>query len=245
MKVVSRSSIFLTVVAGALGYFVDIFDLLLFNILRTDSLQSLGAYDITDVGASIAQWQLIGLAIGGVVWGILADKKGRITVLFSSIILYSLATFLNGSVTDVYQYKCLRFIAGIGLAGELGVGITLASEHLGSNKRGYGAMMIASIGCLGVIAAVLIAKEFEWRMTYRIGGILGFFILVLRFLVLESKIYTNQKSEIKKGSFLTLFRQRQSLIKYLRCILVGTPNIFCHGGFASFYPRIWESSRDY
>src|SRR6185312_6239212 len=174
----------LAVIVGALGYFVDIYDLLLFNIIRLPSLRSLGltADEADKRGLTILSIQMGGLLIGGIIWGILGDKKGRLRVLFASIILYSLGSIANGMVHTVTQYEVARFITGLGLAGELGAGITLVSELMPKEKRGISTAWVAGIGLTGAVFAFLIKYWFVgadgagWRTCYYIGGGLGFLL---------------------------------------------------------------------
>src|SRR4030095_1379645 len=170
----------LPVIVGALGYFVDIYDLLLFGIIRRQSLMDLGLSGdaLATVGENIISIQMVGLLIGGIIWGVMGDKKGRLSVLFGSIILYSLANIANGLVTNTTQYTIVRFIAGVGLAGELGAGITLVSELLPKEKRGLATSMVAGIGLTGAVVAYFISREFDWRMCYYIGGGLGLLLLI-------------------------------------------------------------------
>ncbi|MBS1610315.1 MAG: MFS transporter, partial [Bacteroidetes bacterium] len=165
----------LPVIVGALGYFVDIYDLLLFSIIRKGSLTDLGVAgdQVTSVGENIISIQMIGLLIGGIIWGMMGDKKGRLSVLFGSIILYSLANIVNGFVVNTTQYAIVRFIAGVGLAGELGAGITLVSELVPKEKRGVATSMVAGIGLTGAVFAFVMKEEFSWRTCYFIGGGLG------------------------------------------------------------------------
>jgi putative MFS transporter len=183
----------LPVIVAALGYFVDIYDLLLFNIVRIPSLRSLGLsqVDIDKKGEFIIGIQMIGLLIGGIIWGIAGDKKGRLSVLFGSIILYSLANIANGFVQTVPQYAIARFIAGIGLAGELGAGITLVSELLKKEQRGLGTSLVAGLGLTGAVVAYFISRHYDWRICYFIGGGLGFLLLLLRVSVFESGMYAS------------------------------------------------------
>ncbi len=173
------------VIVGALGYFVDIYDLLLFGIIRKQSLRDLGLNEeqVTSIGENIISIQMAGLLIGGIIWGIMGDKRGRLSVLFGSIILYSLANIANGMVTNTTQYAIIRFIAGVGLAGELGAGITLVSELLSKEKRGIGTSLVAGIGLTGAVVAYFISREFDWRICYYIGGGLGLLLLLLRLLL--------------------------------------------------------------
>src|SRR5215216_537401 len=197
----SRSIFNIAVIVAALGYFVDIYDLLLFTIVRQPSLAGLGV-DMTDKAAVLAassriiNWQMIGLLIGGIIWGIMGDKKGRLSVLFGSIILYSVANFITGYVQDTDQYAYARFVAGIGLAGELGAGITLVSELLPKNKRGIGTSLVAGIGLFGAVFAYFTFRFTgqDWRLCYKIGGGLGLALLFLRISVAESGMFRQLKT---------------------------------------------------
>jgi putative MFS transporter len=234
-----RNIVFLVLVAS-LGYFVDIYDLLVFSIVRTPSLLAIGIKpaDVKAVGITIIDWQMGGLLIGGLLWGIMGDKLGRIKVLFGSILLYSIANFVNGRVTSVDQYIIVRFIAGVGLAGELGAGITLVTETMKTTKRGYGTMIVSVIGLLGAAAANLVAKNIDWHWAYYVGGILGIFLLVLRLGTFESGLYKDvERSEISRGNFLMLFTSFKRFIKYLYCILVGSANWFVIGILITLAPE--------
>jgi MFS family permease len=226
------------VIVAALGYFVDIYDLLLFGIVRLPSLASLGLSeaDISLVGASILNWQMTGLLLGGILWGVLGDKKGRLSVLFGSIITYSLANIACGFVQDPTTYKILRFIAGIGLAGELGAGITLVSEILPKHLRAIGTSLVAGIGLLGAVVAYFTVEFFDWRYAYFIGGGLGISLLLLRIGVFESGIFKDLKEQkhIQKGNFFSLFTNKDRLIRYLKCIGIGLPTWFVIGILATF-----------
>ncbi|MEO7522451.1 MAG: MFS transporter [Ferruginibacter sp.] len=233
----------ITVVVAALGYFVDIYDLLLFSIIRIPSLQSLGLSkeQITSAGESIISWQMAGLLIGGIIWGIMGDKKGRLSVLFGSIILYSLANIANGFAQNVEQYKLIRFIAGLGLAGELGAGITLVSELIVKEKRGIATSLVAGIGLTGAVLAFIMKENFDWRTCYFIGGGLGLLLLLLRISVFESGMFNQIKNkEIKKGSFLMLFTNADRFKRYLLNILVGLPNWFVIGVLITFSDKFGE-----
>lgn len=227
----------IAVVVAALGYFVDIYDLLLFGIIRLPSLTSLGlspaAAKIT--GENILIWQMIGLLIGGIIWGIMGDKKGRLSVLFGSIILYSLANIANGFVQNETQYSIVRFIAGIGLAGELGAGITLVSELTPKEKRGIATSMVAGIGLTGAVVAFVMKENFHWRTCYFIGGGLGLLLLVLRISVAESGIYNQvKKMDVQKGNFFMLFTNADRFKRYLKSILIGLPTWFVIGVLVTF-----------
>ena len=228
------------VIVASLGYFVDIYDLILFGIVRVPSLKEMGLSpaEITTVGADILNMQMAGMLIGGILWGVLGDKKGRLSVLLGSIILYSAANFLNGFVQDVNSYMVLRFIAGIGLAGELGAGVTLVAEILPKEIRGYGTMMIATVGVTGAVAANFIAQHFDWRTAYIIGGVLGFALLLLRVGILESAIFKNLKEKnIKRGNFFSLFTDKQLFAKYSKSIIIGLPLWYCVGILILFSPE--------
>lgn len=231
------------VIVASLGYFVDIYDLLLFSIIRVKSLQSLGlnAAQVKDDGALIISVQMVGLLIGGIIWGMLADKKGRLSVLYGSIILYSLANIANGFVYTVSQYAILRFVAGIGLAGELGAGITLVSELLPKEKRGIGTSLVAGIGLIGAVVAYFISRVFDWRVCYFIGGGLGFVLLLLRVGVLESGLFAQVKQmEVQRGNFLMFFTNGQRFKKYLLSILIGLPTWYVIGILVSFSKEFGE-----
>jgi MFS family permease len=233
----SNSIFNLAVLVAALGYFVDIYDLLLFSIIRMSSLESLGLNkeQIMLEGESIITYQMIGLLIGGIFWGIMADKKGRLSVLFGSIILYSLANIANGLVENVTQYKIIRFIAGIGLAGELGAGITLVSELIVKEKRGMATSMVAGIGLTGAVFAFFIKQNFEWRTCYFIGGGMGFLLLLLRISVMESEMYGQIKLQhIEKGNFFQLFKNKERFKRYFLNILIGLPTWLVIGVLITF-----------
>lgn len=229
----------LLVLVASLGYFVDIYDLLVFLIVRNDSLKDVGVQqkDLFNVGISILNWQMAGLLIGGIIWGVLGDKLGRIKVLFGSITLYSLANFANGMVHDPTAYIIVRTIAGIGLAGELGAGITLVSETLSKQNRGYGTMFVASLGLFGAAAAAIVAKQ-GWREAYYVGGSLGFLLLLLRLGTFESGMFKNvSESKVSRGNFLLLFTNGERLKKYLCCILIGAPLWYVVGILISQQPE--------
>jgi MFS family permease len=228
------------VIVAALGYFVDIYDLLLFSIVRIESLKSLGVAeaDLLTEGVYLINLQMAGLLIGGILWGIMGDKKGRITVLFASILIYSLANIANGFVTTVNQYALLRFIAGVGLAGELGVGITLVAEILPKEIRGYGTSLVAGVGMLGAVLAYAVSDMFQWRVAYFIGGGLGLLLLLMRVKVFESGIFEKVKAKaVSRGNFFMLFATRKQFFKYLRCILIGIPVWFVAGILMTFSPE--------
>ncbi len=225
------------VIIGALGYFVDIYDLLLFGIIRKTSLRSLGLSEemVLTSGEFIISVQMIGLLIGGILWGVMGDKKGRLSVLFGSIILYSLANIANGMVQTVNQYALLRFIAGVGLAGELGAGITLVSELLPKEKRGLGTSMVAGLGLTGAVVAYFISKNFDWRVCYYIGGAIGLLLLVLRVSVFESGMFQQVKEmNVSRGNFFMFFTNKERFFKYVRSILIGLPTWFVIGVLVTF-----------
>lgn len=227
----------IAVIVAALGYFVDIYDLLLFAIIRIESLQSLGLSpeQIKIDGETILQWQMFGLLLGGIIAGIIADKKGRITVLFGSILFYSLANIANGMVTTVEQYKIIRFLAGLGLAGELGVGITLVSELISKEKRGIATSMVAGIGLTGAVLAFIMKNNFDWRTCYYIGGGLGLLLLVLRISVFESSMFKEvKKQKVQLGNFFMLFNNSERFKRYLTSILIGLPTWFVIGVLVAF-----------
>lgn len=238
MNQTKPASIFnIAVIVAALGYFVDIYDLLLFGIIRLPSLRSFGLSEdeVTASGESILQWQMWGLLIGGIIAGVIGDKKGRLSVLFGSIILYSLANIANGFVETVQQYKYIRFIAGLGLAGELGAGITLVSEIISKEKRGIATSLVAGIGLTGAVVAFVMKENFHWRTCYFIGGGLGLILLVLRISVFESGMFQQvKKSDVQRGNFFMLFTNGERFKRYLCGILIGLPTWFVIGVLVTF-----------
>ncbi len=208
-------------------------------MVRIKSFTDLGVAkdDMKNIGENILSWQMLGLTIGGIAWGILGDKKGRKSVLFGSILLYSLATIANGFITDVDQYTWIRFIAGLGLAGELGASITLTSELLPKEKRGIAAALIATSGVMGTITAFFVFKlsDGDWRLCYFIGGGMGLALLFLRAGVLESRMYDSIKQvNVKMGNFLMLLNKRERFFRYLRSILIGLPVWYIIGILITF-----------
>ncbi len=235
------SNIFNTaVIVAALGYFVDIYDLVLFSIVRVPSLKALGleGAQLLDDGIFLLNMQMFGMLVGGVFWGILGDKKGRLSILFGSIITYSLANIANGFVHDIPTYAALRFIAGIGLAGELGAGITLVVEVLPKEIRGFGTMIVAGVGVSGAVLAYFVAQAFDWRIAYWIGGGLGLALLVLRIGVFESGMFSKIKeSSTNRGDFFSIFRDKERFLRYVRCVFVGVPLWVVVGILVTFSPE--------
>lgn len=228
------------VIVAALGYFVDIYDLLLFSIVRRPSLSSMGVPDdqLLTQGEFLLQVQMTGLLVGGLIWGIMGDKRGRLSVLFGSILLYSIANIANGFAVTVNQYAVLRFIAGIGLAGELGAGITLVSEVLPTRLRGYGTTLVASVGLMGAVLANFVAKTFDWQIAYFIGGGLGLLLLLARISVFESGIFLKVKEQtVQRGNFFQLFSNRERFKKFMGCIFIGLPIWFTIGILITFSPE--------
>ncbi len=232
------------VIVAALGYFVDIYDLLLFTIVREPSLKDLGV-TLTDkvavlaASAKIINWQMVGLLIGGILWGVIGDKKGRLSVLFGSIAMYSIANFVTGYVQTVDQYAYARFVAGIGLAGELGAGITLISELLPQKKRGVGTSLVAGIGLFGAVFAYFTFKfTNDWRLCYKIGGGLGVGLLLLRISVAESGMFKQTKQQnVQRGNFLMFFNNWHRFKKYILAILIGLPTWYVIGILVNYSNR--------
>lgn len=216
------------VIVAALGYFVDIYDLILFGIVRVPSLIGIGIPNdqLLVKGIFLLNMQMIGMLLGGIIWGIMGDKKGRLPVLFFTITLYSLANIANGFVQNMEQYAILRFLAGLGLAGELGIGITLVSEVMTKESRGYGTTIVSGVGIAGAVLGFLVADLFDWRMAYWVGGGLGIVLLLLRASVYESGMFEKTKKvhkHINRGNFLSIFTNKKRLIKYICCIMIGIP----------------------
>jgi putative MFS transporter len=238
----SSSILSLGVIVAALGYFVDIYDLVLFSVVRVSSLQSIGisGQALVDQGSLLLNVQMLGMLLGGVAWGILGDKRGRLSILFGSIILYSLANVANAFANSLTEFLILRFIAGVGLAGELGAGITLVAERLAISRRGQGAAIVAGFGVLGAVAANFVAEQLDWRSAYLVGGAMGLALLVLRWRSLESGLFQSLKSEqpaISRGNFISLFTRRERFVRYISCILVGLPLWYVVGILITFSPE--------
>ncbi|MGK9116552.1 MFS transporter [Olivibacter jilunii] len=226
------TKVWLLVLVASLGYFVDIYDLVIFSIVRVQSFKDIGVplENMRTDGEYVLNMQMIGLLLGGLLWGIIGDKFGRVRVLFGSILLYSLANMANSFVNDIHSYAWIRFIAGIGLAGELGAGVTLVSESMPRDKRGYGTMLIAGIGVLGAIAAFYVAEHFNWRNAYMVGGGMGLLLLLMRVGTFESGMFTDTaQKNVLKGKFFMLFENRERFLRYLYCMLIGLPIWFVVG----------------
>ena len=236
--------ILLAVFVAALGYFVDAYDIMLFSIIRTKSLLGIGVpeSELFNTGLNLFNWQSAGLLLGGIFWGILGDKRGRLSVLFGSILLYSFGNIANGFVHSVEAYRWLRFITGLGLAGELGAGVTLVSEIMSRTSRGWGTTLIASIGVLGVIAASLVGKLFSWQASFFVGGGMGLVLLVLRLGVYESGLYQNLlKKKVERGNFFSLFSSGKKLVKYFSSVFVALPVWYLVSILLTFSPEIGKS----
>lgn len=244
-QTISNCSIFsLPVIVAALGYFVDIYDLVLFSIVRVPSLKALGlqGQELIDQGVFLLNMQMAGMLAGGVLWGILGDRKGRLRIMFASIFIYSVANLLNGMATSLPAYALLRFVAGVGLAGELGAGITLVAEMLHQSVRGYGTMIVASVGVSGAILANFVAKTFDWRNAFYIGGVLGLMLLITRLKVAESGMFRQmENATVSKGNFISLFTDRKRFGRYLDSILIGIPTWFVVGVLITFSPEFARS----
>lgn len=240
----SRRNIFFIILVASLGYFVDIYDLVIFSIVRIESFQDIGIATerMRTGGEYVLNMQMAGLLIGGIIWGVIGDKYGRLKVLFGSILLYSVANIANAFVTDLHTYAIIRFIAGLGLAGELGAGVTLVSESMPKDKRGYGTMLIATVGVLGAVAAFYVAEHFAWRNAYIVGGVLGLLLLLLRIGTFESGMFNKTKEEgVAKGQISMLFNNRDRFWRYVYCLLIGLPIWFVVGIFVTQAPEFGEA----
>lgn len=241
---IGKNRAYLAILVAALGYFVDVFDLILFSILRVPSLQSLGfaGEELLSNGVFLLNMQMSGMLLGGILWGIWGDKRGRVSVLFGSIFLYSAANVLNGFVDSIPGYAVFRFLAGIGLAGELGAGITLVCESLPKETRGYGTTAIATIGVAGALAAAYVGEYFDWRTAYFIGGGLGLLLLFLRVLVHESGLFALLvEKDVPRGSLLLLVSNKARFLRYLACIFIGLPVWCVIGIIVTFCPEIGKA----
>lgn len=238
------------VIVGALGYFVDIYDLTLFSIVRTTSLKELGysGEQLVDLGLFLLNTQMVGMLLGGIAFGILGDRVGRVALLFSSILLYSIANLANGMVQSIEAYTFWRFVAGFGLAGELGGCITLVSEVLPKSKRGYGTAVVAGIGVLGAVFGEWVSRHVGWRQSFYVGGGMGLALLALRVGIVESGLFKSLKHDehetvggrrrVKRGDFLALFRDGARFMRFARCILIGVPSWFVVGVLATLAPEM-------
>lgn len=236
-----RKGIGLAVLAAALGYFVDAYDLILYNIVRVQSLRGIGVPEasLLSVGVDLLNAQLVGMLLGGVLWGVLGDRRGRRSVLFGSIFLYSAATMANGVIQTLPGYALCRLAAGVGLAGELGAGVTLVAELMPARSRGFGTMIVAAVGVLGVVTASLVAGMFAWRTAYLIGGVLGLLLLLLRIGVSESTLFVKTRDRaVRRGNFFALFTCWATFKKYVSLVLVALPIWFIIGVLVTFSPEL-------
>lgn len=245
MNETRQKGITLLVIVAALGYFVDVFDLLLFGMVRISSLRGLGVEEslLEPIGLRLDNWQMLGMLLGGIFWGVLGDKKGRLTVLFGSIITYSIANALNSFIHTIPQYELLRFVAGFGLAGELGAGVTLVNESMSKEKRGIATAFIAGFGVLGAVFGCLIVLWIkDWRICYLIGGGMGFALLILRISVYESGMYLNVREKTHNlGNFSILFKDKEKLIRYLSIILLAIPIWYVVQLYAKYAPELADA----
>jgi MFS family permease len=233
------------VIIAGLGFFVDAFDLLLFNVLRIPSLKDLGLSgdELTRQGEFLLSMQMLGMIVGGIISGVVGDRKGRVSVLFGSIVLYSLANIANSFVQDVNTYAVIRFLAGLGLAGELGAGIALVGESMTIRNRGYGTVLVAVLGACGAVAAGFASDLLPWRMTYMIAGIAGLLLLVLRATALESGMFrkTETSTDVRRGSILLLFSKKERRLRYIYFLTIGIPIWYCVGMLINLSPELAKS----
>ena len=236
-----RQALTLTVLVAGLGYFVDLFDITLFGVVRGTSLADLGLSGpaLFENGVLIYNAQMIGLMLGGLLWGTLADKRGRLSVMMASILLYSVANIANAFVWNVPTYVACRFFGGLGLAGELGAAITLVAESLPREKRGFGTTLVAMLGMLGIVGAAIVGQLIPWRWAYAFGGLLGFGLLFARVRIHESTLFT--RAGAARGN-LALFFTRARLKKYFSCLLIGVPVYFTTGVLFIFAPEVTQNA---
>ena len=235
-----KSVLNLTVIVAGLGYFVDLFDITLFGVVRVASLNSLGITDPAEVlssGLLIYNCQMAGMMVGGLAWGMLADKRGRLSVMFGSILLYSLSNFANAFVWDVPSYAFVRFMGGVGLAGELGAAVTLVAESLPKEKRGLGTTVVATLGMFGIVCAAFVGQMLPWKVAYILGGTMGIALLFTRFKISESSMFKKTGHGENRGNIFLLFK-RERLFRYLCCIVIGVPVYFTTGVLFTFAPEL-------
>ncbi len=233
----------IAVLAAGLGFFIDAFDLFLFNVYRIPSLKELGltGTELTRVGEWLLSVQMLGMMVGGILSGVIADKKGRVTVMFGSILLYSVSNLANGFVNDVTTYAIIRFFAGVGLAGELGAGITLVGESMSIKQRGYGTILVATLGALGAITAGLSGAFLPWREAFIVAGVAGFLLLFVRVKSMESSLFESVKQKsASKGSLILLLSDKKRMAKYLACIAMGVPIWYSVGLLITLSPELAE-----
>lgn len=239
---VSGASRTLAIIVAALGYFVDVFDIWLFSSVRKASLEGLGLSpeEVKSVGEALLNWQMGGFILGALLFGVIADRRGRLAVLFGSILTYSIANIVNGFVVDVPQYAACRFVAGVGLAGELGAGIALVSELVSTVRRGWATTFVATVGVSGSIAAPLLAKVVDWRTAYFIGGGMGIVLLLMRIGVFESGIFeqVKEREDVKRGDLRLLVGSGERIRRYLAAIFCGAPVWFFAGLMMTFSPEV-------
>jgi MFS family permease len=231
----------IAVLAAGLGFFVDAFDLFLFNVYRIPSLKELGlsGVELTRAGEKLLSIQMAGMMLGGILTGMIADRRGRVTALFGSIVLYSLANIANAWVQDVDSYALVRFLAGVGLAGELGAGVTLVGESMSIERRGYGTILVATLGALGAVTAGLAGDFLPWRQAFLVAGMAGFLLLFLRVSAMETQLFRSSRELVqKRGSFTLLFSNRRRALKYLACILMGVPIWYSVGLLITLTPEL-------
>lgn len=232
------------VVLAALGYFVDIYDLILFSIVRVPSLKGIGLTGeaLLSQGVLLLNMQMTGMLVGGILWGVLGDKRGRLSVLFGSILLYSVANIANGFVHAIGPYALWRFVAGLGLAGELGAGITLVSELMPARTRGYGTMLVTGVGVFGGVVAGLVGDFLSWRTAYFVGGGLGLLLLVMRLGVLESGLFEKAcEARVSRGELSLLVKTPERALRYVCSILVGLPIWFVIGILVTYAPEFGKA----
>jgi MFS family permease len=232
---------FIGVIVSALGFFVDLYDIIIFSAERIDSFRDLGIPESqwTSAGGTILSMQMFGMLIGGFLWGVIGDKYGRLKVLFGSILMYSIFTLLNAFVTDLGQYKWCRFLAGVGLAGELGAGITLVTEQIDKRYRGFAVAMVGGLGMFGAVTAGIVANRFSWQTSYLIGAGLGVMLLFLRLGVMESGLFrVMHDSSVRRGDFMVVLRNPRLLWKFICVLLVGMPGWFATGVLITFTREI-------
>jgi MFS family permease len=233
-------AVFFSVLVAALGYFVDVYDLILFSVVRVASLKDLGLSGeaLTSTGVMLLNVQMAGMLTGGFLWGIYGDKKGRLNILFGSILLYSLANIANAFATGVWTYAACRGLAGLGLAGEIGAGITLVSELLPREKRGIGTAIVATVGVAGGLVAATVGDMFAWRTAFIVGGIMGLLLFAMRVSVAESGLFAAQKKDAPRGDIRMLFRPPERFRRFVFCVLLGMPLWFQGGLIVTFAPEI-------
>ncbi len=244
-----NSSYFIILLVTSLGNFVDYGDMFMASLVRNDAIVALGIAQTKEavlaVGLNLESFQAVGFLLGCFTWGIFADKKGRLQVLYISTLVYSLANILNGLLSPewshvYYWYGGCRLFSGWGLSAEFSVAITLIVEYFSVKKRIIGTMLMTGLGFLGVflVSWLKFYTHILWNEFFIWGGVAGLVLLVFRFAAQESFMFLNQQTAaIKKGSLMTLLKQKKYSRQFFLTVWLVLP-IFLVQLILKFSPNI-------